>query len=228
MSGILYIAATPIGNYDDIGIRALNLIKECDILICESFKETARLLRHHGIKRDMVQIDKNNEEADAPSLAMKILTENLSACLVSDCGTPLFADPGTGLVPLALSYGVRVVPVPGPSSLMAALSVNALNIQKFYYYGWLPRKTDERKNELYRLKQFREVIVFLETPYRLQKLLAETAASFGNGTPAELGYDISLPSEKFFRDSLGRLYQTAAKLNLKGEFVLIVDNRGRK
>ncbi|MCK6606520.1 MAG: 16S rRNA (cytidine(1402)-2'-O)-methyltransferase [Ignavibacteriaceae bacterium] len=228
MSGLLYVVATPIGNYDDISLRALNLIRECDILIVESFRETARLLRHHGIKREMVQIDKNNEESDTPDLVMKIRTEELTACLVSDCGTPLFADPGTALVPMALSFGIKVVPVPGPSSLMAALSVNALNIQKFYYYGWLPQKTDERKTELYRLSKFRDVIVFLETPYRLQKLLAETAAAFGPGTQAELGYDISLPSEKFYRGSLKHLSAQAQKENLKGEFVLIVDNRNNR
>jgi len=226
MIGTLSIVATPIGNYEDITFRAVKVLQSVDFIVCEDLKEARRLLSKLEIKKELVTLNEHDEAANTPEIIDRLLTgENVA--LISDCGTPMFADPGHILLDAALSNQIQIVMVPGVSSLTAAISVSALRAEKFYYYGWLPVKTDNRKKELYRLSRMNELIIFLETPYRLKNIMKDIVDNFGRGTEAVLAYNLTLPSEQIFRGSAGSIYDKVIKHSLKGEFVLLVDNRKR-
>lgn len=224
MPGKLYIVSTPIGSYEDITLRAIRILKEVDFIICEEFKEARRLLSHYNIKKDLLSINEHNENENADEIILK-LVDGKSAALISDCGTPLFSDPGHLLVQLAVQNRIQVIPVPGTSSLLAALVGSGINFEKFYYYGWLSPKKDIRKKQLLELKKRKEVIVLLDTPYRLKTLLEDICKILGRNTPIVLAYELTKPKENFYRGSCEEILRTAIKENLKGEFVIIVNNR---
>lgn len=224
-SGTLYLVATPIGNYDDITLRALNILKSADIIICEEYKEARRLLSRYEIyPKELLSINEHNEKQDAQEIALSIL-QGQNAALISDCGTPLFSDPGHVLVDYCISMNISVVPVPGASSLLTALTGSGMDFEKFYHYGWLSPKKDERKKELLKLKTIHEVIILMDTPYRLKSLLADVELAFGKGTDVVLAYQLTMPGENFYRGKIKDVLKTANDKNLKGEFVLIVDNK---
>lgn len=219
-SGRLYIVATPIGNPRDITLRAMDLLTEADAVICEELRQGTTLLKKLGIEpKSLVTLNEHNEKEFASELAMRMINGE-SFALISDAGTPVFADPGAQLVELALSYGVKVVPVPGASSLMAALSCLDIKLENFYYAGFLPRDPDKRRLELFRLKNMRTAIVVLDTPYRLNALLQDAVKSFGRQRNALIAMDISLPTELIVRGTLEEL--KAAASGRKSEFVLII------
>jgi len=220
----LYLVATPIGNLEDITLRALNILKEVDFIICEEYKEARRLLSHFGIDKPLLSVNEHNEKETANDILLKILAGE-SAALISDCGTPLFSDPGHLLVQLCISHNIKVVPVPGANSILPALTGSGLDFEKFYYYGWLSPKRDIRRQELLKLKSINEVIVIMDTPYRLRSLLADMVKVFNPGVPAVVAFDLTMKGEKFYRGSLGEVQKLAEKENLKGEFVLILNNR---
>lgn len=224
MTSKLFIVSTPIGNYDDITLRAINILKEVDFIICEEFKEARRLLSHFKIDKDLFSLNEHNED-EASEEILKKLKENKSAALISDCGTPLFSDPGTKLIQLCIGSNVEVIPVPGASSIMAALVGSGFPLDKFYYAGWLSPKSDIRKKELLRLKSFKEIIVLMETPYRLKAILTDIVKIFGSNTRLVVGFDLTLPTEKFLRGTSADILKIVEAKNLKGEFVLILDNR---
>lgn len=224
MTSKLFIVSTPIGNYDDITLRAINILKEVDFIICEEFKEARRLLSHFKIDKDLFSLNEHNED-EASEEILKKLKENKSAALISDCGTPLFSDPGTKLIQLCIGSNVEVIPVPGASSIMAALVGSGFPLDKFYYAGWLSPKSDIRKKELLRLKSIKEIIVLMETPYRLKAILTDIVKVFGSNTRLVVGFDLTLPTEKFLRGTSADILKIVEAKNLKGEFVLILDNR---
>lgn len=227
MSGVLSIVATPIGNYEDITLRAIKVLSGVDFIVCEDLKEARRLLSKLDIKKELVTLNEHDEADNTPGIIDRLMAgENVA--LISDCGTPMFADPGHILLDAALSNQIQIIPVPGVSSLTTALSVSALRAEKFYYYGWLPVKTEMRKKELYRLSRMNELIIFLETPYRLKNIIKDIVDNFGRGTEAVLAYDLTLPTEQILRGSAGSIYDKVIKHSLKGEFVLLVDNRKMK
>ncbi len=223
MQGKLYIVSTPIGNYEDITLRALRILKEVDFIICEEFKEARRLLSRYKISKELHSINEHNEKENANEI-ISIITQGKSAALISDCGTPLFSDPGHLLVQLAIQNRIDIIPVPGVSSLLAALVGSGINFEKFYYYGWLSAKKDIRKKEILGLKKRREVIVILDTPYRLIALLEDVAKFWSRNIPVVLAYELTKDKEKFFRGSCEEVLRLAVKENLKGEFVLILNN----
>lgn len=223
MKGKLYLVSTPIGNYEDITLRALKVLKEVDFIICEEFKEARRLLSHYGIEKELVSLNEHNESEEANEILLKIL-DGKSAALISDAGTPLFSDPGHLLVELCISQKIDVVAVPGANSLLPALTGSGLDFEKFYYYGWLSPKKDERRKELSRLKGVREVIVLLDTPYRLKSLLADVVKILGKNVNTVLAFDLTMKTEKFYRGTSEEILKIAEKENLKGEFVLIIEN----
>ena len=169
MPGKLFIVATPIGNPEDITFRAVKVLSESDFVICEDLKEARRLLAYLKLQKELITLNEHDEEENTPEIIEKI-KNGANAALISDCGTPMFADPGHTLLENALSWGVKVVPIPGASSLTAALSVSGLHTEKFYYAGWLPVKKDARAAELRRLSAVKAVIILLETPYRLKMI----------------------------------------------------------
>jgi len=223
MKNKLYLVSTPIGNYEDITLRALKVLKDVDLIICEEFKEARRLLSSYQIEKELFALNEHNENEAADDLLLKIL-DGKSAALISDAGTPLFSDPGHLLVELCISQKIDVVPLPGANSLLPALICSGFDIEKFYYYGWLSPKKDERRKELLRLKGIKEVIVLLDTPYRLKRLLADVVKILGKNIRIVLAFDLTMKSENFFRGTAEDILRIAEQKNLKGEFVLIIDN----
>ncbi len=151
--------------------------------------------------------------------------KGISAALISDAGTPLFSDPGHFLVNLCISYKVNIIPLPGANSLIPTLISSGLNIEKFYYYGWLSPKKEIRKQELFRLKKLHELIVIMETPYRLKRILEDVIHHFGPNKQIVLAYKLTMTEELVLRNSASKVLKEIEKKNLKGEFVLLVDNR---
>ncbi|MFA4923300.1 MAG: 16S rRNA (cytidine(1402)-2'-O)-methyltransferase [Ignavibacteriaceae bacterium] len=220
----LYLVSTPIGNYDDMTLRALKILTDVNFIICEEYKEARRLLSHFKIDKPLVSINEHNEKDFADEIALRIL-QGETAALISDCGTPLFSDPGHILVDLCISYNIEVIPVPGANSLLPALTGSGLDFEKFYYYGWLSPKKEIRQKELLQLKNKKELLVILDTPYRLKALLADIIKVFGKYCHVVVAFNLTLPSEKFFRASAQEILQEVEAKNLKGEFVLLLDNR---
>ena len=224
MNGKLYLVSTPIGNYADITLRALDILKTVDFIICEEFKEARRLLSQYKIEKELVSLNEHNEKEASEEILSK-LRNGKSTALISDCGTPLFSDPGHYLVELCLNNKIEVVPVPGLNSLIPAITASGLKIEKFYYYGWLSPKKDERKSELNKLKNIKEVLIILDTPYRLRTLLAEIVKVFNQNINAVIAFELTKEREKFYRGTVAEIFQTVENQNLKGEFVLLIDNR---
>jgi len=220
----LYIVSTPIGNYDDITLRAINILQEVDFIICEEYKEAKRLLHHLKIEKELHSLNEHNEKEFSFDL-LKLIQEKKSAALISDCGTPLFSDPGITLVNLCIESGIEIIPIPGASSLMAALVGSGFNINKFYFAGWLSPKSDLRKKELLRLKGIKELIIIMETPYRLKSILNDITKVFSEKTKGVIAFNLTLPTEQFYRGSIKDLLKLVEEKNLKGEFVLMIDNK---
>lgn len=220
----LYIVSTPIGNYDDITLRAINILHEVDFIICEEYKEAKRLLHHLKIEKELHSLNEHNEKEFSFDL-LKLIQEKKSAALISDCGTPLFSDPGITLVNLCIESGIEIIPIPGASSLMAALVGSGFNINKFYFAGWLSPKSDLRKKELLRLKGIKELIIIMETPYRLKSILNDITKVFSEKTKGVIAFNLTLPTEQFYRGSIKDLLKLVEEKNLKGEFVLMIDNK---
>lgn len=224
MNSKLYIVSTPIGNYEDITLRALNTLKQVDFIICEEYKEAKRFLSQYQIEKELISLNEHNEEESSLEVLTK-LKDGKSAALISDCGTPLFSDPGTHLVQLCVSNDIQVVPIPGASSLMSALVGAGFKLDKFYFAGWLSPKSDIRKNELNKLKSIKEIIVLMETPYRLKTILTDLSKVFNSSKQIVVAFDLTLPTEKFFRGSITEILKIVSEKNLKGEFVLIINNK---
>ncbi|WP_337865366.1 16S rRNA (cytidine(1402)-2'-O)-methyltransferase [Ignavibacterium sp.] len=224
MKSKLYIVSTPIGNYEDITLRALRILKECDFVICEEFKEARRLLSHYKIQKELFSINEHNENENANDLILKLL-EGKTAALISDCGTPLFSDPGHLLVDLAIQNKIDVIPVPGASSLLTALVGSGLDFEKFYYYGWLSPKKDIRRKQLYDLRRIKETIVLLDTPYRLKTLMEDIVKLLGADVPCVLAFELTKENEKFYRGNAENILNIVDREKLKGEFVLIIKNK---
>jgi 16S rRNA (cytidine1402-2'-O)-methyltransferase len=224
MKKVLYIVSTPIGNYDDITIRAVKVLGNADFIICEEFKEARRLLSYLKIKKELFELNEHNETEAATELFSRIINGQ-SAALISDCGTPLFSDPGHKLVQMCISNKVQIKPIPGTDSLLTAMVGSGFELDSFYYYGWLSPKKDIRRKQLLDLKKRKELIVLMETPYRLKTLLRDVVKIMGGDIPCALAYELTKSKEKFYRGKTKEVLATAENENLKGEFVLILDNK---
>jgi 16S rRNA (cytidine1402-2'-O)-methyltransferase len=223
-AGVLYLVATPIGNVQDMTLRALDVLRSVDLVVCEERREGDRLLKHFEIGKPLETLNEHNEAA-ATHTILEILRAGKSVALVSDCGTPVFSDPGQMLVRSATDAGVRVVPIPGASSLMPALTVTGFPIDQFLYYGWLSPKKERRRSELRQLQHERRTIVLMETPYRLGALLRDLAETFGESRRCCLAFNLTLPGEKIFHGTAAGLYRELGPKELKGEFVIVIEGR---
>ena len=218
--GTLFIVATPIGNQQDITLRAVEILKTADRIVCEERRIGSTILRQLKVgEKQLIELNEHNEEQLAQELAMALVNgENLA--LISDCGTPAFADPGVLLVQLAMDYGIKVVPVPGASSLMALLSISPEPLKEFYFAGFLPRKEEERKGKLDQLRKMKVPIVLMDTPYRLERMLQDIQNTFGKGRMITLGLNLTLPNEKVIHQPVGDILKKLK--GQKAEFILIV------
>ena len=222
----LFLVSTPIGNYDDITLRALNTLDEVNFVICEEYKEAHRLLSNYKINKETIALNEHNESEVVDEILLKI-NEGNSAALISDCGTPLFSDPGHLLIEMCINQKIEIIPVPGANSLLPALIGSGYDFEKFYYYGWLSPKKHIRRKQLLDLKRIKEVIVLMDTPYRLKRLLEDVVSLIGNRVSVVLAYNLTMPDEKYYRGRAEKVLAIAEKEKLKGEFVLIVNNKGK-
>jgi 16S rRNA (cytidine1402-2'-O)-methyltransferase len=224
MKKALYIVSTPIGNYDDITLRAIKVLNSVDFIICEEFREARRLLSHLKIKKEIFELNEHNETEATNELYSKIRSGK-TAGLISDCGTPLFSDPGHQLVKMCIANNIPIIPIPGVDSVLPALVGSGFKPESFHFYGWLSPKRDMRRKELLDLKKRKELIVLMETPYRLKTLLKDVVKIMGERIPCAVAFELTKEREDFYRGKTKDVLAIAEKENLKGEFVLILDNR---
>lgn len=221
MSGTLNIVSTPIGNYSDITLRALRILNECDYIVCEEYKEASRLLRYFEIKKDLRSLNEHNETEESEEIFSDlIMGKNLS--LISDCGTPLFSDPGSILLQKCIEAGIKLEFISGANSVIASIVLSGFDISRFYYFGFLSPKADIRKSELIRLRSLEKVFAVMDAPYRLKALLKDMNEVFGSRRLV-VAFDVTMKSEKIFRGTAAAILVEIGEENLKGEFIIIAD-----
>ncbi len=218
--GTLYVVATPIGNLEDITLRALAVLGEAELVLAEDTRRTRVLLDRHGIAARPVSLHAHNEAARTQQV-LAALADGRAVALVSDAGTPLVSDPGERLVARALADGHRVVPVPGPSAVLAALVASGLPAERFTFVGFLSRRAGERARQLAELASRRETLVLFESPRRVGALLAELASVFGERR-ACVARELTKLHEEVVRGKLGEL---AARFGdgARGEVSVVVE-----
>jgi 16S rRNA (cytidine1402-2'-O)-methyltransferase len=217
MSGKLFVVATPIGNLEDITLRAIKTLKECDFILCEDTRRAKILLKHYGIEKPLISYFEGNEEKRIPEV-IDLLKEGKNIALISDAGTPLISDPGYRLVKRCREEGIEVLPVPGPSAVIAALSVSGLETDRFMFLGFPPQKKGKRKKLFENVKDFEGSIVFYVSPYDIREFLEEVLEVLGDRRVC-----ICREMTKFFEEYLyGKLSEVKDKVKEKGEFVVIV------
>ena len=223
-SGTLYIVATPIGNLEDITLRALRVLKEADLILAEDTRRTAILLQHFEIRKPLESYHIFNEHSRTPALIRRI-QDGLTAALVSDAGTPCIADPGFMLIRAAVEAGIEPVIIPGVSALTFAVSASALPSDHFNFHGFLPVKSGRRRAELERIAADKRTAVVFESPFRIAKLLNEVCEIVGPDTPLALVREATKIHEQILRGPAAQLAEQAKKVNWKGECVLVIDAR---
>ena len=219
--GTLYIVATPIGNLDDITLRALRVLREADLIACEDTRYSARLLAHYGITTPRESYHDHNERERTPRF-LERLHRGQTIALISDSGTPLISDPGYSLVSACRNEGIPVVPIPGPSAVIAALAACGLPMGRFYFVGFLPPRSQARKAELEKLRAIDATLVFYEAPHRLLATLADMNAILGS-RPACLARELTKMHEEWMRGTLAELLEImSARPKIRGEITLAV------
>ncbi|CAN5696520.1 16S rRNA (cytidine(1402)-2'-O)-methyltransferase [soil metagenome] len=221
--GTLHVVATPIGNLGDLSPRALDTLRRVDAICAEDTRHTRQLLAHHGVERPLLALHEHNEAALVDGLVARLRGCD-SLALVSDAGTPLVSDPGFRLVRAARAACIRVSPVPGPSALVAALSVAGLPSDRFVFEGFLPAKAAARRERLATLAGEPRTLVFYESAHRIEAALADMGVAFGDMRRAVLARELTKLFETVLDGALAELAaQVAADPNQrKGEFVVLV------
>jgi 16S rRNA (cytidine1402-2'-O)-methyltransferase len=218
--GTLYLVATPIGNLEDITLRALRVLRECDIVAAEDTRRTGLLLRHFDISKPLISYFQFNEARRSEEI-LERLRRGETVALVTDAGSPGISDPGERVVQAAIAAGLRVEPVPGPSALVAAATASGLPTDEIHFAGFLPHKSGQRRNKLTALKAVPGTLIFYESPYRIGKLLGELAEIFPD-REVVLARELTKKFEEFLRGKPAELIQQTQTRSLKGEFVVLV------
>jgi len=219
-AGRLYLVATPIGNLEDITLRALRVMREADVIACEDTRQTRKLLQHYEITKRMVSYHEHNEMTRAPELVVE-LEQGAKVALVSDAGTPLVSDPGHRLVSLCLRHHIPVVPVPGASALVAALAASGLPNAEFLFAGFLPPRSGERRRALEELARQDQTLIFYEAPHRVAEMLRDAAEVLG-ARHAVVAREVTKLHEEFSRGSLGELAVKFAEREPRGEITVLI------
>lgn len=223
MEAALYVVATPLGNLGDITLRALDVLRSVDAVAAEDTRLTRQLLSHYEIRAQPIALHEHNE-GHAAAAVVRLLTEGKSVAYVTDAGTPAISDPGSLLVSRVREAGLRVIPIPGPSAVTAALSAAGMSAAQFLFCGFLPSKAGARRDALTGMSALPYALVFYEAPHRVLDSLADMALTLGPGRVVVIAREITKLFESFHRCTLG---DAPAWLNedanrLRGEFVLIV------
>jgi 16S rRNA (cytidine1402-2'-O)-methyltransferase len=218
--GTLYVVGTPIGNFEDITLRALRTLNEVDLIACEDTRHTQQLLNHFSISTRTISYHQHNEMTRAPELIVQ-MEGGSQVALVSDAGMPGISDPGHRLVHLAIRHGVRVVPIPGASAFVAALSAAGLPSDRFRFLGFLPSKKLARRKDLQAVEGSRETLVFYESPHRVLEMLSDTLEILGD-RPAVIAREVTKLYEEFIRGHVSDVLAHLMKKPVKGEITVIV------
>ena len=224
LKGTLFIVATPIGNLEDITLRALRVLKEVDIIAAEDTRHSKKLLNHYGISKPLISYWGERERVRS-EIVLSHLRDGLSVALISDAGTPGISDPGSVLIKKAIDEGIEVVPVPGASALITALSVSGLRTDEFVFLGFLPQKASERKKTLIELSYEKRTIVFYESPHRLMDTLYDMKEHFGSRMTCIIK-EITKLYEKAYRGVLLDIIAEIERDKVKGEYVVMVEGKG--
>ncbi len=218
----LYIVATPIGNLMDITLRALEILKEVGTIVCEDTRVTSILLNKYGIKKPLVPLNEYNEEQTVYSILAKLETE--SVALVSDAGTPLISDPGFRLVSMAKKKGFKVIPIPGPSALIASLSASALPTDKFIFLGFLPKTPSKAESVLMSVKNLGMTVIIYESPHRILQTLKVIQEIFGD-IEITLARELTKKFEEIKNLKVSQHLLEYVSKNPKGEFTILFSSK---
>ena len=222
-AGTLYLVATPIGNLEDITLRAIRTLRECDVVAAEDTRHSGQLLKHLGISKPLLSYFQFNEAKRSEEILAR-LARGEKVALITDAGSPGISDPGERVVKAALAGGFRVEAVPGPCALVAGLTASGLSTEEFHFIGFLPHKSGQRRKQLERLREFSGTLVLYESPYRIGKLLAELNDVFPE-RKVVLARELTKKFEEFLRGTPCELLTILEKRSLKGEFVVLVEGR---
>lgn len=220
MAGVLYIVSTPIGNPDDITLRALRILREVAIVAAEDTQSTSALFAQHAIDTPLTSYHNLNKEDKTPVL-LRRLEDGQSVALVSDAGTPAVSDPGSFLITQALAAGIRVMPVPGPSAILAALSASGLAGDTFLFLGYLPGRTGSRRRLLEQMRGEHRTLILFEYPNRLRATVTDIRCVLGNRRIV-LAEDLTTSCEEFVRGTAEEVLRSVASRPHRGEITLVV------
>jgi len=224
--GPLYVVSTPIGNTEDITLRGLRILSTVNLIAAEDTRNTGLLLKHHNIHTPLTSYFEGNE-GKKKELILTRLKEGNQVALVSDAGTPGISDPGFRLIQLAIQNGIPVIPVPGPSALITALSVSGLPTDAFLFKGFLPHKSKRRRDLLQELEDVRETLLFYESPHRISESLKDIFEVLGDREMV-LARELTKRYEEVFRGKISEIQKQATERKLKGEITLVISGKTRK
>ena len=224
--GILYIVSTPIGNLEDITMRAIRILKEVDLIAAEDTRHTGHLLKHYDIHTPLTSYFEGNESKKKEFILSK-LKHGSRIALVSDAGTPGISDPGFRLIQLAIENQIPVVPIPGPSAVISALSVAGLPTDAFLFKGFLPHKSKRRRDLLKQMEEIRETLIFYESPHRLSESLKDILETLGDREMA-LTRELTKVYEEILRGRVSEIQNQIGERKLKGEITLVISGKTRK
>lgn len=219
--GALYVVATPIGNLEDISLRALRILKEVDLIACEDTRQTQTLLRHYSISTPTISYHEHNEMKRAEELVVK-LEQGARIALVSDAGMPGVSDPGYRLVNSAIRHDVSVIPVPGAVAFVSALVASGMPTDSFRFNGFLPAKTGKRRESLEGIRNSPRTQVFYEAPHRIREALQDIVEILGPERHVVIAREVTKIHEEFLRGPAQQLLEVATQRELKGEITLLI------
>lgn len=218
--GTLYVVATPIGNLEDITLRAIRILKEVDLIAAEDTRHTLKLLNHLEISKPLISYHRHNEEIKSDVLIEKI-KEGKNIALVSDAGTPGICDPGEEIIKKCIELGINIVPIPGACAMINALICSGIDTKEFSFLGFLPLNKKSRKKKLEEIEKSNKTILIYEAPHKLETTLKDLKKIIGDNRNIVLAREITKVHEDFIRGSIDYLIEKAQ--NIKGEIVLIID-----
>lgn len=224
--GRLYVVATPIGNLEDITLRALDTLKKVDYIACEDTEHSIKLLNYYGIKKPLISYWSEKEKVKAEEIIQKIKAGN-NVALITDAGTPGISDPGAVVISRAIEEDIDIIPLPGPSALITALSVSGLNTEEFTFIGFLPVKQSHRKKKLLELSSERRTLVFYEAPHRILQTLNDILEVFGDRKVC-IARELTKIFEEVLRGKLSKIIEKLENSKIAGEYVIVVEGAEEK
>ncbi len=226
IKGTLYIVSTPIGNLEDITLRALRILKEVDLIAAEDTRHTGLLLRHFGIQKPLTSYFEGNELKKREWILSR-LKQGDRIALVSDAGTPGISDPGFRLIQMVIENQIPIIPIPGPSAVIAALSVSGLPTDAFLFKGFFPHKSKKRRDLLKQLEETKETLIFYESPHRITETLKDILEILGD-REIVLTRELTKIYEEVLRGKVSEIQNQLAERKLKGEITLVISGKTRK